>query len=52
MTNSMNKQAYLIATTKRKFYEQLQREHNYRQAIRDGLIEQCTSYTFTISDKH
>jgi len=48
----MDKQAYLIASTKRKFYEQLQREHNYRQAIRDGLIERCESSSFTISDNH
>jgi hypothetical protein len=48
----MNNQALLIAETKRKFYEQLQREYNYRQAIRDGLIEQCPSSTFTISDNH
>ena len=48
-TNSMNKEQLIALATKR-YHEQLQREYNYRQAIRDGLIERCESSTFTISD--
>ena len=47
----MNK-TELIRQATVKYYEQLQREYNYRQAIRDGLIERCESSTFTISDNH
>lgn len=50
-TNSMNKEQ-LIALATKKYHEQLQREYNYRQAIRDGLIERCESSRFTISDNH
>ena len=48
-TYTMTKEQ-LIALATRKYHEQLQREYNYRQAIRDGLIERCESSTFTISD--
>ena len=50
-TNSMNKEQ-LIALATRKYHEQLQREYNYRQAIRDGLIERCESTNWNISDNH
>lgn len=50
-TNSMNKEQ-LIALATRKYHEQLQREYNYRQAIRDGLIERCESTTWNIADKN
>ena len=50
-TNSMNKEQLIALATKR-YHEQMQREYNYRQAIRDGLIERCESSTFTISDNH
>jgi hypothetical protein len=45
----MNKDK-LIALATKAYHEQLRREFNYRQAIRDGLIERCESSTFTISD--
>lgn len=50
-TNSMNKEQ-LIALATRKYHEQLQREYNYRQAIRDGLIERVESTSWNISDNH
>ena len=50
-TNSMNKEQLIALATKR-YHEQMQREYNYRQAIRDGLIERCESSRFTISDNH
>ena len=50
-TNSMNKEQ-LIALATRKYHEQLQREYNYRQAIRDGLIERVESTSRNISDNH
>ena len=37
-TNSMNKEQIIALATKR-YHEQLQREYNYRQAIRDGSIQ-------------
>ena len=48
---SMNKEQ-LIALATRKYHEQLQREYNYRQAIRDGLIERVESTSWNISDNH
>ena len=50
-TNSMNKEQ-LIALATKKYHEQLQREYNYRQAIRDGLIERVESTSWNISDNH
>ena len=50
-TNSMTKEQ-LIALATKKYHEQLQREYNYRQAIRDGLIERCESTDWNISDNH
>jgi len=50
-TNSMNKEQ-LIASATKKYHEQLQREYNYRQAIRDGLIERVDSAEWYISDNH
>jgi hypothetical protein len=47
----MNKEQ-LIALATRKYHEQLQREYNYRQAIRDGLIERVESTSWNISDNH
>lgn len=41
-----------IADAKRKYYAQVQREHEHRQLVRAGLIEQCPFTRFTISDKH
>jgi hypothetical protein len=34
----MNKEQLIASVTKR-YHEQLQREYNYRQAIRDGSIQ-------------
>ena len=57
-TNSMNKEQQraseltLLALATRKYHEQLQREYNYRQAIRDGLIERVESTSWNISDNH
>ncbi len=48
-TYTMTKEQLIASATKR-YHEQLQREFNYRQAIRDGLIERCESSWFTISD--
>ena len=48
-TNSMNK-AQLIHQATVKYYAQLQREHEYRQRVRAGLIPACNTNTFTISD--
>jgi hypothetical protein len=45
----MNKEQ-LIALATKKYHEQLQREYNYRQAIRDGLIERVDSAEWYISD--
>jgi len=50
-TNSMNKEQLIALATKR-YHEQLQREYNYRQAIRDGLIERVESTTWNISDNN
>lgn len=50
-TYTMTKEQLIALATKR-YHEQLQREYNYRQAIRDGLIERCESSRFTISDNH
>ena len=50
-TNSMNKEQLIASVTKR-YHEQLQREYNYRQAIRDGLIERVDSAKWYISDNH
>lgn len=36
-TYTMTKEQ-LIALARKRYHEQLQREYNYRQAIRDGLI--------------
>ena len=47
----MNKQQ-LIASASQKYYAQLQREHEYRQRVRAGLIPACNTNTFTISDTH
>ena len=51
MDNTFTLSSDDIAEAKRKFHEQLQREFYYRQAIRDGLIERCSSTTFTLSDR-
>ena len=40
----------LIALATKRYHEQLQREYNYRQAIRDGLIERVESTTWNIAD--
>ena len=45
----MNKQQLIHQATV-KFYAQLQREHDYRQRVRAGLVERCESTRFTISD--
>lgn len=37
-TYTMNKEQLIASATKR-YHEQLQREYNYRQAIRDGLVQ-------------
>ncbi len=37
-THTMTKEQLIASATKR-YHEQLQREYNYRQAIRDGLIQ-------------
>lgn len=50
-TYTMTKEQ-LIASATRKYHEQLQREYNYRQAIRDGLIECVESTSWNISDNH
>ena len=50
-TYTMTKEQ-LIALATKKYHEQLQREYNYRQAIRDGLIERCESTEWNISDNH
>jgi hypothetical protein len=42
----------LIASVTKRYHEQLQREYNYRQAIRDGLIERVDSAEWHISDNH
>ena len=45
----------LIALATKKYHEQLQREYNYRQAIRDGLIQPFDAKTieyWNISDNH
>ena len=47
----MNKETLIALATKR-YHEQLQREYNYRQAIRDGLIERVESTNWNISDKN
>jgi hypothetical protein len=39
---TMNKQQLIHQATV-KYYAQLQREHEYRQRVRAGLIEQCPS---------
>jgi len=41
-TYTMTKEQLIALATKR-YHEQLQREYNYRQAIRDGLIERVES---------
>ena len=57
-TNSMNKEQQraseltLIDLATKKYHEQLQREYNYRQAIRDGSIERCESTEWSIADNH
>ena len=43
----MNK-AQLIHQATVKYYAQLQREHEYRQAVRAGKIERCPQSTVTI----
>ena len=51
-TNSMNKEQLIALATKR-YHEQLQREYNYRQAIRDGSIQRFDDKTieyWNISD--
>ena len=53
-TNSMNKEQLIALATKR-YHEQLQREYNYRQAIRDGSIQRFDDKTieyWNISDNH
>ena len=50
-TYTMTKEQ-LIALATKKYHEQLQREYNYRQAIRDGLIERVESTNWNISDNH
>ena len=53
-TNSMNKEQLTALATKR-YHEQLQREYNYRQAIRDGSIQRFDDKTieyWNISDNH
>jgi hypothetical protein len=40
----MNKQQ-LIASATQKYYAQLQREHEYRQRVRAGLIENVAIYS-------
>ena len=53
-TNSMNKEQLIALATKR-YHEQLQREYNYRQAIRDGLIQPFDAKTieyWDIADNH
>jgi len=53
-TNSMNKEQLIASATKR-YHEQLQREYNYRQSIRDGLVQPFDAKTieyWNISDNH
>ena len=50
-TYTMTKEQ-LIALATKKYHEQLQREYNYRQAIRDGSIERCESTEWSIADNH
>jgi hypothetical protein len=38
----------LIASATKRYHEQLQREHEYRQAVRAGKIERCPQSTVTI----
>ena len=52
-TDSMNKEQLIALATKR-YHEQLQREYNYRQAIRDGSIQPFDAKTieyWDIADK-
>ncbi|MBT8449894.1 MAG: hypothetical protein KJO69_09400 [Gammaproteobacteria bacterium] len=53
-TNSMNKEQLIALVTKR-YHEQLKREYNYRQAIRDGSIQPFDAKTieyWDIADNH
>ena len=45
----MNKEQLIASATKR-YHEQLQREYNYRQAIRDGLIQPFDAKTIEYWD--
>ena len=50
----MNKEQLIALATKR-YHEQLQREYNYRQAIRDGLVQPFDAKTieyWDIADNH
>ena len=42
----------LMQTVMEKIQRQMQAEHEQRQAIRAGRIEQCQSTTWHISDRH
>ena len=41
-----------MLTVMEKIQRQMQAEHEQRQAIRAGRIEQCHSTTWHISDRH